>query len=221
MTKDLFRYRFEIFFYSLLIILFGILVFPKQLFYSVLMPTLFIINFATGLIIFKKRRNQSIITLILIVFSIVILVYRAISHSEDQVFEYIKFFVYFIFYVLITFEIISQVWHAKRVNSTVIYGLMSGYISLGFIGFFIFCCIEMVSPNAFAGLSESGLTPANIDDLMYYSYISLMTIGFGDITPVANSAQKATMFISLVGQFYLVIFTAVIVGKYLKYSEKT
>ena len=42
-----------------------------------------------------------------------------------------------------------------------------------------------------------------------------MTIGYGEITPVTLLAQKATILIGLLGQFYLVIITAIIVGKFL------
>jgi len=50
---------------------------------------------------------------------------------------------------------------------------------------------------------------------MYYTYITLMTIGYGDISPATPLAKKAAVFIGLWGQFYLVIITAVVVGKYI------
>jgi voltage-gated potassium channel len=42
-----------------------------------------------------------------------------------------------------------------------------------------------------------------------------MTIGYGDISPITPIAQKATIFIGLIGQFYLVVLTAIVVGKYI------
>ena len=55
---------------------------------------------------------------------------------------------------------------------------------------------------------------------MYYSYITLMTIGYGDILPITPIAQKAAIFIGLIGQFYLVVLTAIVVGKYINQSSK-
>ena len=184
------------------------------------MPILFAINIASGLVIFKKQKRQSIIIKAILLITILVFLYRYFLSSEEHVLEYVRFFIYFIFYSLTTFEIISQVWKAKKVNKTVIYGLMSGYISMGLIGFFIFNCIELISPGSFSGLQEAGMTPKNIDDLMYYSYITLMTIGYGDITPISDIAQKASMFIAMAGQFYLVIITAVVVEKYIRHSQK-
>ena len=57
------------------------------------------------------------------------------------------------------------------------------------------------------------------DKLMYFSFITLMTIGYGDILPVTSLAQKATMFVGLIGQFYLVIITAVVVEKYISHNK--
>ncbi len=61
---------------------------------------------------------------------------------------------------------------------------------------------------------------AIVEQLMYFSYITLMKIGYGDILPVTPNAYKAPMFISLISQFYLVILTAIVVGKYLNQSLK-
>ena len=62
---------------------------------------------------------------------------------------------------------------------------------------------------------------AIVEQLMYFSYITLMTIGYGDILPVTPIAHKAAMFIGLIGQFYLVILTAIVVGKFINQSAQT
>ena len=128
---------------------------------------------------------------------------------------------YFLFYAVVTVQIIRQVWYAERVNKNVIFGLTSGYISLGLLGFFIFLTIELVMPGSFQGgvLAERGSTELLADELMYFSFITLMTIGYGDILPVTTLAQKATMFVGLIGQFYLVIITAVVVEKYISHNK--
>ena len=81
-------------------------------------------------------------------------------------------------------------------------------------------CIELIEPNSFNGLLPYGTIEEKIDALMYYSYITLMTIGYGDITPVSNVAQKASVFFAMMGQFYLVIITAVVIEKYMRHNKK-
>ncbi|MEM6816304.1 MAG: ion channel, partial [Bacteroidota bacterium] len=55
--------------------------------------------------------------------------------------------------------------------------------------------------------------------ILYYSYITLLTIGYGEIVPAIPIAQKAAILVGLVGQFYLVIITAVVVEKYIAHSS--
>jgi hypothetical protein len=123
-----------------------------------------------------------------------------------------------VFYSLVTFELIKQVWKATFVSKNVIIGVMCGYISLGLIFFFIFLAIEMYLPNSFNGL-DSNLNSEKVSQLQYYTYITLLTIGYGDITPKSIFAQKASILTGLAGQFYLVILTAVIVGKYINQTS--
>jgi hypothetical protein len=130
-----------------------------------------------------------------------------------------KVLIYFVFYTIITFEIVLQVWRTNEVNKNVIFGLMSGYVSIGLLGFFVFFSIELATPHSFQGLLIDGTISDKIDSLMYFSYITLMTIGYGDITPITDIAQKATMFFAMMGQFYMVIVTAVVIEKYIRNSQ--
>lgn len=52
-----------------------------------------------------------------------------------------------------------------------------------------------------------------------FSFISITTVGYGDITPMTPPAQSLTMVLNIIGQFYLAIVIAVFVGKYI--NEKS
>jgi len=80
--------------------------------------------------------------------------------------------------------------------------------------------IELIHPNSFCGLALTSTSPKAItEELMYFSYISLTTIGYGDILPITPLARKAAILIGLVGQMYLVVITAIVVGKYINQSS--
>ena len=136
--------------------------------------------------------------------------------------KFLQLVTLFLFYAVVSLEIIRQVWHASSVNKNVILGLISGYVSLGLIGFFVCVCIETASPNSFDGIF-TGEKHSHVltDRLMYYSYITLLTIGYGDIQPATPLAQKAAILIGLIGQLYLVIITATIVGRYISEFSQT
>lgn len=215
MIKTLYKYRFEIFFFSQIAILFGSLVVPSKMFETIISPILFQINLLAGILLLSKKKK-------LMWFVIILLIITAIvfgsdnSGTDNTSLGILEMLAYFIFCVIVTLELIAQVWQSRRVNKNVIFGLVSGYISLGLIGFFICLSIELVNPNSFQGLlSDISIT----ENLMYYSYITLLTIGYGDILPVTPLAQKAAILIGLIGQVYLVVITAIVVGKYISQNE--
>ncbi len=218
MLRQLYPYRFEIFFFSQIAILFGSLIVPSILFESVLSPILFLVNLIAGIILISKKKKLMWFLVILLVITTLIFSSNLFESGNERLFNFIRMASYFLFYVIVAFEIVKQVWKAKVINRNVIFGLISGYITLGLIGFFICISIEMAFPNSFNGLlSEITLT----ESLMYYSYITLLTIGYGDILPITPLAQKAAILIGLMGQIYLVVLTAIVVGKYINQTSSS
>lgn len=135
----------------------------------------------------------------------------------DQVLNlYIRFFGYFVFYTIVSFELVKQVWRSLNMDSSAIFGLMSGYISLGFLGFFLFFLIDIFYPEAFSGIimNDTSEYQSRASQILYFSFITLLTIGYGEITPIIPIAQKVAVLIGLIGQLYLVVITSIVIGKY-------
>jgi len=219
--ERLYAHRFELFLASQLSILFGSLVVPLEIHLNYLSPILFLFNLLCGVLLISK--NKKLMKIFLLLFGAEMIVTGGITVMGPKFFDEIRhaeFAIYFIFYFIVTIQIIKQVWNSVEVNKNVIMGLMCGYISLGLLAFFMFFSIELANPGSFKGinmLSENGMATA--DSLLYYSYITLLTIGYGEIFPISPVAQKAAILIGLVGQFYFVIITAVVVEKYIRNSH--
>lgn len=221
MFEKLYPYRFELFLSTQLSVLFGSLVIPISWFENWIMPILLIFNLFYGVLLVSKKKMVSRFLSILLIITLLVVVFGFFNIESNESLNYVKLGSYFLFYAVVTIEIIKQVWKAKVVSKNVILGLISGYISLGLIGFFLCMTIEIVYPNSFSGLVDPvGDAKDMTEQLMYFAYITLMTIGYGDILPISPIAQKATIFIGLIGQIYLVILTAIVVGKYLNHSNK-
>lgn len=218
---DLYPYRFTIFLVSLLFILFGTLFIPSKLFVVFVNPLFFIVNKLAGILLIWKKKKVKNLFVFLFFTIIFIYILSSLLTIDEKSLTYIRFGILFLFYSIVTYEIITQVWKSKKVTRGVIFGLMSGYISLGIVGFFICMSVEIIEPDSFSGLVSQQLNnEGNGDDLMYYSFITLLTIGYGDILPVSQLARNASVIIGLLGQFYLVIVTAVVVEKYIRHSGK-
>lgn len=222
MRDRLIQYRFELFLLTEIAILFGALVVPNELFDSIFSPLFFYLNLLVGgiILISKKRYRPWFVLLLLIVIS---LVYGSdsVENFQRKTTNFIRMGITFLFYILVTLEIIIQIWKAEIVNKNVIFGVICGYITLGLIAFFTCLTIEIAMPGSFEGLLVEGDSSNTLTErLMYYSYITMLTIGYGDIIPINLLAQKASVLIGLMGQFYLVIITAIIVGKYISQTSQ-
>ncbi|WP_152286702.1 ion channel [Flavicella marina] len=209
-------FRFEIFFFSQFLILFGSIFVTEGLFESILLPLAFIINISAGLILMSKQRVKFIGFLGVILISVLLFLYKIFSGKYDDEITFIRMVINFVFYVFVTYEIVKQVWDSERISANIIFGLVSGYVSIGLIGYFLCMTIELVSPGSFQSSQSDFFIRENFNDtFMYFSYITLLSIGYGDISPVTALAQKVVVLVGLIGQMYNVIITAIIVGKYL------
>lgn len=221
MVNKVYTYRFELFFFSLTTILFGAVFFPNQWFEDVLSPILFIVNFLSGILMISKTKKLKRFFLFLLAILVIVFYRSQVLKNQDESNDFVRLAAYFVFYVMVTSELIKQVWKSKIITKNVIIGLMCGYICIGLIGFFMFLAIEMYIPGSFSGIELSiHNTASQVDSLLYFSYVTLLTIGYGEITPVSLIAQKAAILTGLAGQFYLVILTATIVGKYISQISK-
>lgn len=123
---------------------------------------------------------------------------------------------YAVFVGFITVAIILEVVKSPRVTANIICGAVAGYLLIGLSGMFVALLIEGLHPGAFVSngemLSRDGLG----DALLYYSMVSLSTIGYGDITPAAPMARSLALALGLLGQIYLTVLVAMLVGKFLK-----
>ena len=221
MIQKIYKNRFEIFLVTQLAILFGSLFFPDNIFEYTIQPALFLLNIVAGILLISRSKKLMWFFIILFTISLIIFGSTMVSRTEGMDTILLRLSIYFLFCFTVTINIIKQVWNAKSVNKNVIMGLMSGYISLGFLAFFLFMSIELINPGAFQGaLLEIDDFKLRADAIMYYSYITLLTIGYGEIVPTISIAQKAAILVGLVGQFYMVIITAVVIEKYIRHSHK-
>ena len=214
------KYRFEAFLITFCLLVFGSLFFPPRLFENLLNPLFLILNITAGFVVIYNRKKFRLLYTVLFAATLgFILIQGFYGFEERSLLQLVRFALLSLFYLVVTLAIIHEVWHTKEVTRNVISGVMGGYIALGLIGFFILWGIEIANPGSFSGLDTSNRT-AQTQSLLYLSYITLMTIGYGDIVPTTQIAQKATVLVGLLGQFYLVIITGVVVGKYINQQNK-
>ncbi|MBG7607126.1 MAG: ion transporter [Verrucomicrobia bacterium] len=92
-----------------------------------------------------------------------------------------------------------------------IFAGISGYILLGLFALLISIAITDLQPNAF--LNQITGKPPNPTDLLYFSFVTLTTLGYGDIVPATQPAKIFTILTALSGVLYLAIFISSLISR--------
>ncbi len=118
------------------------------------------------------------------------------------------------FFILLTVFVMYRMTIARRINLNIVYCAVNGYILLGLIGGLLFRMVHHFYKNSF--FFADGLEP-KIDDFTYFSFVTLSTLGYGDVTPLSSPGKALAIFLSISGPLYLAIIVGVIVGKFIFY----
>lgn len=123
-------------------------------------------------------------------------------------------FIFFniIFYVFVVVELLKYLLIKNVVNFNIIAAAVSAYFIIGLMWTYIYCSIETLVPGSF--LNESYVASEIFSELLYFSFVTMTTLGYGDITPQSMIAQRWVILQSIVGQFYLAIIIARSVSLY-------
>ena len=113
----------------------------------------------------------------------------------------------------------KALFEQQTVTTNTILGAIVAYL-LAAVGFaYLYEILELLQPGSFSGIPE-GAGPEELGDaLLYFSLVSLTTVGYGDLIPVKPLARTVAFLEGFVGQFYVAVLVAWLVGMYL--SEKT
>jgi hypothetical protein len=168
-------------------------------------------------ILAASDERQIIKQLVLIGIVLIILDWiRSLAVREIPGMALVIYVLYIIFMVTVTIAIVIGVIQSQKVTINIICGAIAAYLLIGLSGSFIALFIETFHPGAFLSGGEILPRQGLSDTLLYYSMVSLSTIGYGDITPNLPIARSVSLAIGLLGQIYLTVLVAILVGKYLK-----
>ncbi len=125
-------------------------------------------------------------------------------------FEHVKnlFGMLFLLYMIILF--LEHFFRQDEINREVIFGALVVYLLMGLMWAYGYTLLEHLQPGSFthpAGLPELDLTAFN-----YFSFVTMTTLGYGDIVPASREAKALVMTQAISGQVYLAVLVARLVG---------
>jgi len=125
--------------------------------------------------------------------------------------NYIHLFILLCFFIWTTALAAKQVLFTGMIDSNKIIGAVCIYLLLGMIWTLLYLMMAEASPNAFNGLAQAPWYN-NFPDVAYYSFVTLTTLGYGDISPIQPVARFLVYMEAIVGIFYTTILVASLVG---------
>ena len=88
---------------------------------------------------------------------------------------------------------------------------MIKFLLLGFIWAIFYLLILEVTPTSFSGI-ELTTWKENLPEVMYFSFVTLTTLGYGDVLPISPLARFLVYMEAIVGVFYMAIVVSSLVS---------
>lgn len=114
------------------------------------------------------------------------------------------------YFALIAVTILVFIFTTRSVNGEVISAALVVYLLLGVMWGYGYTLIDLIQPGSF-NVPDHFLSAEGYS-YMYYSFITLTTVGYGDITPISGMARSLSMLEGIIGQAYMAVLVARLVG---------
>ena len=129
------------------------------------------------------------------------------------------------FFIFTAATILAQVARAKRVTTDTISAALCSYVLIGMVWAVLYTFLEFLHPGSFSPpLREQSFAGGNLlpkpqfPRFVYFSFMTLTSTGFGDITPLTEPTRSFAILESIIGQFYIAVLISRLVGLYIVHS---
>ena len=145
--------------------------------------------------------------------------------------------VFALFFLWTLHRLVGVLALEQHINRRVVGGALAGYLLLGICGGLLLCVIESLQPGSFRSALDGSdplmrggglqvLSPLTLiwerDFLRfnYFAFVSLTTVGYGDIIPVKPLAQMVSLMLSIVGPLYIAVVMGVLISRFTSQIER-
>lgn len=179
----------------------------RELLISILLCTLVISGlFAAD---FSRAAFRILFSIGLLVIMVTVL---NLLFPDIQYLNPITFILNTLFFIVVTIALVAHVAIAGEVHRSTLLSAINSYLLIGLTLSILFLILDLFVPGSFTQVDavEGGLS-----SFIYYGFVTLTTLGYGDITPDTSMARSLASLTALFGQLYLVIIMALLIGKFL------
>lgn len=216
------QYKYEVLLAAQLLLSFVSPLFSSTPFASTVLDITISIAFITAIYVISSTRKHFIIGMILMVPTLILT--WGVKIYQQETLEFIALFGSVFFFCYIAWLILVDIFRTRMVTFDIIAAGISVYLFFGNICGFIYAIISRLDPDAFSipevTASYVGDSIGNVSSAMYFSFVTLTTLGYGDITPINDFARSLAYLEAAMGQIYLTVLIASLVGIHISTSNR-
>lgn len=190
--------------------IFGTTLLPESWYrtaYSVL------VNLILICVIFCLDKSHQLFSSITV--TVLIIILNIAFFTRTQLMNGISDSLNLLFFIFAVSRLLKQVAQSKLVTAQVIIQSVSGYLLLGLVFTMGVARLDFLQPGSFSfPVDEQGSFQGKFYDQLYFSFITMGTVGYGDLLPKTPVAKSLATLIGVSGQLYVAIIIAMLVGKY-------
>jgi hypothetical protein len=127
-----------------------------------------------------------------------------------------------LFLVYVTLSILRTVFRARVVDGNILCGAACVYLLVGVLWGYGYTMLEIIVPASFHAMEPSTNNAINLYNqpgwLVYFSFTTLTTVGFGDVLPAKAFARSLSVLEAVIGQIMIVVMMARLVGLHVAHS---
>jgi hypothetical protein len=116
-----------------------------------------------------------------------------------------------VYFTYILYLLMKHMIRKKSVDLNMILMAVTVYLLFAIAGGFLFAMLDQLYDNAF---NISGDESFRLVDFIYYSFVTITTLGYGDVLPLREETRIPAAILATGGQFYIAVVIAVLVSKY-------
>lgn len=132
---------------------------------------------------------------------------------ENRGFLAVEYILMTLYFLMITVIVLRTVIKDNVISYNTIFGAICGYLLIGLVWSFFYSMVYFFQAGAFNFPDVRFVVfDSNFQQFTYYSFVTLTTLGYGDITPISNIAKTLAWIEAIVGQVYLTVWIAQLVG---------
>lgn len=125
-------------------------------------------------------------------------------------------------YTFVLSIVLREVLGSEQVTLDTLFGAAAGYLLIGFVWATAYSWIEWARPGSFYVNPPNDMGGIGMQwfDAIHFSYVTLTTLGYGEITPVSSLARSLSFLEAAAGVLYIAFLVARIVSGYMTKDEE-